>query len=109
MNDIVYTASLALTMGVVVAAFFFGRRSAKPGARRVVAATVKPRLDQLPCNLIVRNGALVTKDTGEVPSLVPFEGMEVNVVPHYDLKRELIQAALFRLAQRTGPQPATQN
>lgn len=61
---------------------------------------------RLPNQLVIKNGRIVEKATGKPPRFpkekdgVVFEGMEVNVVPHWDLvlilgrskqRRELIR------------------
>lgn len=58
----------------------------------------------LPNQLIVKDGKLVLKSTGEAPSLPLEDGLEVNVVPHHDLKRVLHEAKLYRIARHFAVQ-----
>lgn len=83
---------------LIPVAFYFGRRSVEkqPYLARKVAVILKPNFKKLPNQLVIRNGYVVAKSDGTIPVFDDvFDGIEVNVVPHYDLKRMMIQSSLY--------------
>lgn len=84
---------------LIPVAFYFGRRSVgkQPYLARKTTVVLKPNFKVLPNQLVIQNGFVVAKADGTVPIFDDvFNGIEVNVVPHYDLKRMMIQSSLYR-------------